>query len=88
MDNSDSQDTLANGPESNNKLSILQWSCRTIANKVDHLINYLQNPKQDILMLQSLNAKSHSLPRLDSYYPPETGLENGRVMVPRTSAHG
>ena len=33
-------------------------------------------------MLQSLNAKSHSLPRLDGYYyPPEMGLENGRVKV-------
>lgn len=33
-------------------------------------------------MLQSLNVGAKSLPHLDGYYyPPEVGLENGRVMV-------
>ena len=67
MDNSGSQDTPLNGPESNDKLSVLQWNCRTIANKIHHLMNYLRNPKQDVIMPQSLNVKPHSLHHLEAW---------------------
>eukprot|EP00745_Piridium_sociabile_P032507 TRINITY_DN548_c0_g1_i12.p1 TRINITY_DN548_c0_g1~~TRINITY_DN548_c0_g1_i12.p1 ORF type:complete len:1198 (+),score=205.51 TRINITY_DN548_c0_g1_i12:1881-5474(+) len=67
----------------NQKLSILQWNCRSIGTKVSFLLNYLQaQPQMDVLMLQSLNLGPKSIPHLDGYYyPPVMGTENDRVMV-------
>ena len=64
-------------------LSILQWNCRSITGKIPFLLDYMQShSRADVLMLQSLNVQSRSLPRLDGYYyPPVTGTEDGRVMV-------
>ena len=82
MDKADKASTRLQGGGMRQKLSILQWNCRTITNKVPYLVDYLRNRRQDVLMLQSLNVGMKSLPHLDGYfYPPEVGLENGRVMV-------
>ena len=65
------------------RLSILQWNCRSITGKVPFLLDYMQtHPQVDVLMLQSLNVQSRALPQLDGYYyPPVTGVEGDRVMV-------
>ena len=65
------------------RLSILQWNCRSITGKVPFLLDYMQtHPQVDVLMLQSLNVQARALPQLDGYYyPPVTGVEGDRVMV-------
>ena len=65
------------------RLSILQWNCRSITGKVPFLLDYMQTHSQvDVLMLQSMNVQARALPQLNGYdYPPVTGVEGGRVMV-------
>ena len=53
------------------RLSILQWNCRSITGKVPFLLDYMQIHQQvDVLMLQSLNVQARALPQLDGYYYP------------------
>ena len=65
------------------RLSILQWNCRSITGKVPFLLDDMQtHPQVDVLMLQSLNVQARALPQLDGYYYlPVTGVEGGQVMV-------
>ena len=65
------------------RLSILQWNCRSVTGKVPFLLNYMQTHSHvDVLMLQSLKMQARALPQLDGYYYPSvTGVEGGRVMV-------
>ena len=83
MDNAQCGSTKPRGRELRQKLSILQWNCRTINRKESFLLDYMQNfPAVDVLMLQSLNVDPKSLPLLEGYYyPPEVGIEDGRTMV-------
>ena len=47
------------------RLSILQWNCRSITEKVPFLLDYMQTHSQvDVLMLQSLNVQARALPQL------------------------
>ena len=64
-------------------ISIFQWNCRAIKGKIPFLLNFLQiHTLIDVIMLQSLNASFHSLPKLEGYYyPPVVSEEKGRVMV-------
>ena len=51
------------------RLSILQWNCRSITGIVPFLLDYLQTHSQvDVLMLQSLNVQARALNQLDGYY--------------------
>ena len=44
------------------RLSILQWNCRSITGKVPFLLDYMQtHPQVDMLMLQSLNVQARAL---------------------------
>ena len=65
------------------RLSILQWNCRSVTGNSPFLLDYMQTHSQvDVLMLQSLNVQARVFPQLDGYYyPPVTGVEGGRVMV-------
>ena len=64
------------------KLSILQWNCRAISNKISHLEEYLVGkPEIDVLLIQSLGGTSKTLPRLSGFYPPVWAMESDKVAV-------
>ena len=65
------------------RLSILQWNCRSITGKVPFLLDYMQtHPQVYVLMLQSLNVQARALPQLDGYYyPPVTGVWTGTTIL-------
>ncbi|KAL8598089.1 hypothetical protein ACOMHN_030375 [Nucella lapillus] len=71
-----------NSRDNTKSLTIIQWNCLSIQNKLPFLNDYLRHhPPTDILMLQSLNISKNRLPTLDGYYAPVVGLEGDRVMV-------
>ncbi|KAL8590868.1 hypothetical protein ACOMHN_038879 [Nucella lapillus] len=60
-----------NSRDNTKSLTIIQWNCRSIQNKLPFLNDYLRHhPSTDILMLQSLNISKNRLPTLDGYYAP------------------
>lgn len=66
----------------NPKLRIVQWNCRSITGRCDHLQRHIREFAPDVLMLQSLHVAKRQLPRLPGFhYPPVYGAEGGRVMV-------
>ena len=74
------EDTNRNLPQ--RQLSLLQWNCRAIRNKIVYLTDYLNtHPHIDVLMLQSLNATKNQLPKLRGYWDPVTSTEGNKVMT-------
>jgi ribonuclease HI len=66
----------------NNHISIFQWNCRAIQNKVPVLSNFFKQHFFHVVLLQSLNCTAFQLPKLDGfYYPPVFQAEKGRVMT-------
>ena len=59
------------------KLSILQWNCRSLEKNYAHLLQFLNQHNIDILSLQSLNCTLQNLPKIPNFfYPPVTNSVN------------
>jgi exonuclease III/ribonuclease HI len=73
------------GEKGNNnmhKLSIFQWNCRSIQNKLPILSNFLKEHFCHVLLLQSLSCSFFQLPKIAGfYYPPVCDSENGKIMT-------
>ena len=68
----------------NNQIKLFQWNCRSLSTNVDFIKHELASNSYDILILQSLNVSSNSLPCLPGYYYPpiyETGDLKGKIQV-------
>ena len=53
-----------------NKISILQWNCRSLSTNQHYLQQYLKNHRHHVLVLQSLNIVKSKLPKIDNYFFP------------------
>ena len=52
------------------RLSILQWNCRSIITNLSCFSQYVSNNDHHVLSLQSLNVKKNKLPKLKGYFFP------------------
>ena len=64
------------------KLTILQWNCRSLVKNLPHLIQFLKQNNIDIISLQSPNCSIHNLPKIPNFfYPPETNTVLNNIKI-------
>lgn len=51
------------------ELHLFQWNCRSITNKKNNLLQFLESNSFDVLILQELQTKKEDNFSLRGYYP-------------------